>query len=411
MASIESRLRKNGETSLRVKWNEGGTRDGAAQSQTFTDAGEAERFKALVDLNRNRWPNRAQLRAMGFDYLVPGAVGVGPKLGELIHASIDDRERNGRIKAYSATQYRRNAAAHIDNAVYGLAAYWPQEATGAVLKGWQDHLLSVGGERGKLAPTTVRAYRRGLLEPVFDDLSRPGLDGSPAVLERNPLSLVPEPCGDGREGRALGLGALEALFYELALMGPDAYDPAVVAVTTGLRYSEWAGLLVGESVHEDIASFEVRWVFKPDGTGKRVLQVGPKSKAGFRMAPYAPELAPLITGRAEGKHRGAVLLSDRDGRHLHRGTFVNRMRKAAERARIPDFETLTGHDYRHTYATEMRKARVDGRTLAAVIGHSSERSTRTYIHDDTVDTAAVATVSTALLARLSARQRPETAAA
>lgn len=56
MATITVRPRSNGTTAYRVSWREGGTRHGAQQSETFNRRGDADRFRAAVELAGQHWP-------------------------------------------------------------------------------------------------------------------------------------------------------------------------------------------------------------------------------------------------------------------------------------------------------------------------------------------------------------------
>jgi hypothetical protein len=71
LASIETRKTKKDLTRFRVRWQEGGGRDGDWDGVTFEGHAEAKRFKGLVDANLNRRPSNEQLLEHGFDYLLP----------------------------------------------------------------------------------------------------------------------------------------------------------------------------------------------------------------------------------------------------------------------------------------------------------------------------------------------------
>jgi hypothetical protein len=71
LASIETRKTKKGLTRFRVRWQEGGGRDGDWDGVTLEGHAEAKRFKGLVDANLNRRPSDEQLLEHGFDYLLP----------------------------------------------------------------------------------------------------------------------------------------------------------------------------------------------------------------------------------------------------------------------------------------------------------------------------------------------------
>ncbi|MFI7013520.1 hypothetical protein [Streptomyces sp. NPDC050164] len=56
MASIRKRVHRYGSTAHQVRWREGGSREGAPQSEVFGSEPEAVQFKALVDAPGQHWP-------------------------------------------------------------------------------------------------------------------------------------------------------------------------------------------------------------------------------------------------------------------------------------------------------------------------------------------------------------------
>ena len=57
MASIKRRRRADGSLAFRVVWREGGTRDGARQSETLYTPRDAEHFRADVAAAGEQWPD------------------------------------------------------------------------------------------------------------------------------------------------------------------------------------------------------------------------------------------------------------------------------------------------------------------------------------------------------------------
>jgi hypothetical protein len=56
VASIEKRTTKRDGAHFRVRWQLGGTRQGAWQSETFKQKAQALTFKLTVEANGHHWP-------------------------------------------------------------------------------------------------------------------------------------------------------------------------------------------------------------------------------------------------------------------------------------------------------------------------------------------------------------------
>ncbi|WP_089006363.1 hypothetical protein [Micromonospora viridifaciens] len=70
MATVEKRQYEGGKvTRWRVKWRDGGRRDGEWDGEQFDYQADAKRFKALMDANGNR-PSPEQLVEHRFGHLV-----------------------------------------------------------------------------------------------------------------------------------------------------------------------------------------------------------------------------------------------------------------------------------------------------------------------------------------------------
>ena len=57
MATVKTRRRADGTSGYRVVWRDGGSRDGAWESETFARKADAGRFRRDVDLAGQRWPD------------------------------------------------------------------------------------------------------------------------------------------------------------------------------------------------------------------------------------------------------------------------------------------------------------------------------------------------------------------
>ena len=82
--------------------------------------------------------------------------------------------------------------------------------------------------------------------------------------------------------------------------------------------------------------------------------------------------------QAEG-HDGLFILRGRDeGRILNPSSLSHAFRKMADAEGWDQLITL--YSCRHTYCTELLRARVDLATVQRRMGHESLRTTQTYLH-------------------------------
>ena len=65
MATVVTRRHRDGDITYKVQWLLGGSRGAPWQSETFADRRAALKFQALVDANRQRWPE-GWVKGVGF---------------------------------------------------------------------------------------------------------------------------------------------------------------------------------------------------------------------------------------------------------------------------------------------------------------------------------------------------------
>jgi len=95
-----------------------------------------------------------------------------------------------------------------------------------------------------------------------------------------------------------------------------------------------------------------------------------------RTIPIAPPLRSMLKRR---RARWASGLFSR----VHERTFRNHLAHAARLAGVPG--RVSPHTLRHTFATIAHQAGASSRTVQALLGHRTIRSTETYLHTDPRD--------------------------
>ena len=64
--------------------------------------------------------------------------------------------------------------------------------------------------------------------------------------------------------------------------------------------------------------------------------------------------------------------------HLHESAVQRSIADASRRARVR--KRVTSHTFRHSFATELRQASVDIRTIQTLLGHEDVSTTMIYTH-------------------------------
>ena len=142
MATVDKRTTSKGRTSYRVRWREGGTRDGDWQSATFTRSGEAQRFKVLVEAAGHKWPTETTGAVS-----VPGTITVA----ELADRFLEDKAKRVRSDR-TVADYRRD----VDNWI--TPTFGDRQAgtiTEAEIQAWVDGMVA----RGRNCARPVRRNR------------------------------------------------------------------------------------------------------------------------------------------------------------------------------------------------------------------------------------------------------------
>jgi integrase len=211
------------------------------------------------------------------------------------------------------------------------------------------------------APSTTRralAVLRGVFAHAVADRR---IAVSPAVTVRAPRG------GMRREGRALTHRELERL---LATVPPEFVVPVACLALSGMRFSEWAALMVGDVIATPYGhAFRVhRAMPQAGGSGRTIVRdtKGHRSRAVPVPAPVLDQIAP----RLEAAPKSAPLFPSPTGLHWTNTNFRARC-GWSESVNRAGLDGLRIHDLRHTAATLLLGNGADLKSVSRILGHAS----------------------------------------
>lgn len=371
MATIEPRKRNDGTTAYRVKWRFGGKRDGAPQSVTYDEHGDAKRMKGAVEAV-GHLIYACDPKVVTFE-LVTGQKPVtysAPTFGQITERYISSRTL---ASVKSRDRYRDIAERDLSCWTNTPIEVLDDEAIQRRL-----NEISDGGKSATMA--------FDLIVCVFKFALNKGL-----LPGGNPCAYVQPPTK--RRRTANFLSTPEAV---LALDGCAAHPNKPVGAAlaqlvrgilgTGLRISEALGLIVAD-VHVD--DLDAAWIDvdmqleRPSKGDTGFRRVPLKSRAGQRRIVLDRDTAELFARLVADQRPDAPVFTDplRGGwwRQHKVNTAWAVARKAAQKAGLSKSPRL--HDLRHTHAAWLLS---DGVSLIAVsrwLGHESIKITAdTYGH-------------------------------
>ncbi len=219
----------------------------------------------------------------------------------------------------------------------------------------------------KYAPTTIKRMKT-TLSSVFN------LAIAEEIIHKSPVHKIQTPRIDANDGRPLTGDEAQRL---LEAIGEHFYALIFIMLTTGIRWSEAAGLEVRHfrplstpptlSIEQGLHSIANGKVIEPT-----------KSKASNRVIPLTQLQVETIsthlkmTGRTAAD-AGEPLFTSPTGNSLDYSNFRERHWKPAiEKAGLTG---LTTKDIRKTASTNLVSAGVDLKTVTAIMGHEDIRTT------------------------------------
>ena len=233
------------------------------------------------------------------------------------------------------------------------------------------------GGSGGLAELTILHHHR-LLHRIFSHAVYW------QIIPSNPVARVPAPKIPKKELRVYDKEQIDRL-YEALVEAPDTFRlAATMALNTGMRAEELAGLKWARVNFEkrQILVCEIRqWV---DGVGEVVR--GTKTDSP-RHIPISDQLGKELLAFRETRLANRQLLGNKwfdcdyvlthaDGKPVHATTPGRWFAEFIEKHKL---QKITLHGLRHTFATQLLSAGVPLAVVSAWLGHS-QRSTTLNIH-------------------------------
>lgn len=184
-------------------------------------------------------------------------------------------------------------------------------------------------------------------------------------------------------------------FIKSDAVGSKYYDAIYILLNTGMRISEFCGLLVSDIDFENktlkverqlLRTHNIKYILEDTKTesGRRVLPLTDEVLACFRRIlknRNAPKVEPMIDGKS------GFLFFDRNKKPLvalHWEGYVSRLREkfyASLGEDMKDMPIITPHVFRHTYCTKMVREGIHPKTLQYLLGHSDVKiSLNVYTH-------------------------------
>lgn len=205
-------------------------------------------------------------------------------------------------------------------------------------------------ERGK-APATINREAAFLKRVLFTAKSQ-------GVIDRNPLAGYKLLKENNIQDRYLTYAEEDRV---KAVMNPIDFELVAVAVDAGLRRGEQFGLAWPD------VNFDDGWI---------VVQ---ESKSGLsRSVPFTERVEKILRRRFKNRTGAWVFPNQSGSRHLLPSEFIKNVFKPALKA--ADIEGITWHKLRHTCGTRLAQNGVSEGMIGAILGHSSNKTTKRYIH-------------------------------
>lgn len=192
------------------------------------------------------------------------------------------------------------------------------------------------------------------------------------------LLTMPVPTPKSPERTPLTLDELDTITADITTRcGPVLAAPVQLLPWLGLRVSELSGL----QVHDiNLATKQVRVIRAVTRPGGTAVVGEPKSDAGRRVIPIPDQIIPILTTLTKGKAASSHLISAARGGYWDPKAW-RRQVDWEHTCKQVGHEHIRLHDLRHTYATIVRAAGGDLKTLQTVMGHTSITVTmNTYGH-------------------------------
>lgn len=387
MASIEERVSKAGVKSWRVVWREGGTRQGARDSETCYDRRIAKTFRALVEANGERRPEGYPKGCHGIGTgertpePTPRPAAAAPTLTAIVEAYLT---QNMRADARQIADYRRLYANHVRSAVVTLPGGRTVGPLGGlpvdridedVVQAWvtwmRGRTYAWRGQNRHYSPKTIHNIHGSVIAPALAYAVRRG------YLAFNPcrdVQLPPLPGRSVRRDQVPTGGEIHrwiALAYQVS---PLAGDIVTLAMGTGLRWAEMTALRPCD-VDLERRLLTVAGAIKEDAETRRPYRADyGKSDSALRTIRIPASVVMMLSRRLRGvdpRSTELIFRGARGGILNSSGWHQTHWRKVVALAERYGLNAATPHKFRHAHASELLGANVSLDTVSKRLGHAS----------------------------------------
>lgn len=348
MASIRERIDSNGKKTYHVQIRIKGF---PPQTQTFDNKTEGKHWAARIE---------TEIRAGRY---MPHAVAQRHTMRELLE------DYKTKVLIPFKPKEARTQVAQIDWWIEKLGNYSLADITPAAIAKCRDELLTtpIGTENKKLrAPATVIRYMAGLSQAFKVAVNEW------QWMPESPMAKVSKPKVNNERLRHLSAEEQTRLL-DAAKLSANAYVHTilVLALSTGMRYSEIMTLRWGDVLIEDTDEIGLVLLEKTKNGERRGVPLVRNAFAAIKSMRVAH--AASNNGQIDGT---ALLFPSEDDK-----SKPVEIRKAWEttirRAAISDFRF---HDLRHTAASYLAMEGATAPEIAEILGHKSLQMVKRYSH-------------------------------
>lgn len=195
------------------------------------------------------------------------------------------------------------------------------------------------------------------------------------LIERNPVKLAELPRQKEKGTRQAMTREQQALFMEYA-KDSYLYNLFAVMLRTGMRSGEIRGLKYTDIDRKKNVIHVQRTLKYIEGQG--YLEDTPKTRTSKRDIPLTKDILELL--EAQRRYWGfkvtrldSYLFCNKNGEPLSRDRVQAEIERIIKRIRAAgyEFERITPHVFRHTFATRAIEAGMQPQVLKTILGHSS----------------------------------------
>lgn len=366
MATIETRKRANGTESYRLTWRYGGKRDGAKQSVTYIDNGDAKRMKGAVEA-LGHLIYAEDPKVVTFE-LVTGMKPVtytAPTFGEIAETYIGSRTRASRVTREGYRQVLNSEVAGLADLVSRPIESITEDVIRRVINDITDRGRSAHAAYDLMRSIFKYAAHRGLLP-----------NGNAAVFTERPKKR-------GRTANFLTVAEADLLVEKCRadvkwpVIGAALGNLVEVILGTGLRLSEAIGLIVADVHVDDVESAWIdvdKQLSRPrNGCDESRRRVPTKSAAGQRRVVVDSDTARLLARLVSSKRPGDPVFPDPVRGGWWSQYKVDSAWGRARKAAIADglIKSPRLHDLRHTHAAWLLTDAVPLLAVSRRLGHET----------------------------------------